>query len=439
MMRDNIEVTKSIASAKPETGKRWTILALLTVGTVINYIDRVNFGVATPTIMKEFGLGTGEMGILMSAFFWAYVIAMLPSGHLLNKLGAKKVYGIAGFSWGIVTMLTGLCQGYYSFFATRIAMGITEAPAFPANVRVVSMWMPKRERVFASAMFDGAARMGGAFAPPLVAFVIAAWGWRSSFVITGALAVVWAIIWLMYYHEPSDHPTISASELAYIRQDEVVNADGTVETHPIPMYRLLTYPAIRKLVTGYFMYIYLWTVFLYWIPTYLMKTKGLSLKEMGIAAGIPYMVGLVTELIGGKIWDGWYNKGASIDKVRRTGAGILMFGSAIFIWLTTLAITPFWAIFWLSAFMGIYSFGGGNVWSMPGDLAPYGQAGGVTGVFNFIGMMAAIIAPIVTGYMAQTKYGFNGAFVICSILAVVGGLFFIFNTYTRLKPKMQDL
>ena len=129
-------------TAKLETGSRWYIVVLLAMGTAINYIDRVNFGVATPTLMKEFGLGTAQMGILMSAFFWSYTITMLPSGYLLNKFGPKKVLGFAGVSWGCVTMLVAVCVGFYSFLALRIGIGITEAPVYPSNARVVRYGSP---------------------------------------------------------------------------------------------------------------------------------------------------------------------------------------------------------------------------------------------------------------------------------------------------------
>ena len=421
--------------SKLETGSRWYIVALLALGTAINYIDRVNFGVATPTLMKEFGLGTAEMGILMSAFFWPYTIAMLPSGYLLNKFGPKKVLGFAGIAWGCVTMLVAVCVGFYSFLALRIGIGVTEAPAFPANARVVSVWVPKRERTFASSMFDCAARAGGAFAPPIVAFIIAEWGWRMSFVVTGAMAVVWAIWWLLSYHEPADHPRISKSELAYIRQDEVITDAGAVHVEPISMSRLATYPVILKACLAYAFYLYIWTVFLYWIPTYLMKARGLSLKEMGVAASIPYIFAIFMELTGGKVFDKWYAKGASITKLRRTGMGIGMFGAAFFILMCMQANTAFWAIFWLSAFCGIFAFGASNVWAIPSDIAPYGQAGGVGGVYNFVGNFGALLAPMVTGYLAASKYGFNGAFAVCVAFAILGGLLFIFNSYDRLKPK----
>lgn len=432
-------VEKAVSIPKPESGTRWFVVFWLAMGTVINYIDRVNFGVATPTIMKEFGMGTGEMGILMSAFFWSYTLTMIPAGHLLNTIGPKKILGGAAFAWGAVTMATAVCWNFMSFIVIRIGLGLTEAPAFPANARVVSVWVPKRERTFASAMFDCSARAGNAFAPPIVAFIIAAWGWKASFVVTGGLAIVWAILWFMWYHEPADHPKITASELAYIRQDEIVHDDGSIKSHPIPMHRLATYPVIMKAVAAYALYLYVWTVFIFWIPTYLMKVRGLSLKEMGIAASIPFIVGVIAELIGGKVMDKWYDKGATISMLRRTGMGIGMFGAALFIYLCMQATTPTMAIVWLSAFMGIFSFGAANVWAIPSDIAPYGQAGGVGGIYNFVGNFGALFAPIVTGYFAQSEYGFNGAFAVCVVFTLVGGFLYIFNTYERLTPKAQDV
>src|SRR5208337_352942 len=391
--------------ARLETGVRWYLVILAAVGTMINYIDRVNFAVATPTLMKEFGLGTPEMGILMSAFFWSYTISMLPSGYLLNKLGPKKVLGFAGIAWGAVTILVAACVGFYSFLALRIGLGVTESPAFPANARVVSVWVPKRERTFASSIFDCSARAGGAFAPPIVAFIIAAWGWKMSFVVTGAMAVAWAIWWLLAYHEPADHPRISKSELDYIRQDEVITDEGTVHVEPISMTRLARYPSILTAMLAYPFYLYIWTVFVYWIPTYLMKARGLSLKEMGLAASVPFIVAVFMELAGGKVFDSWYRKGATITLLRRTGMGISMFGAAFFIWLCMQADTAFWAVFWLSAFAGIFGFGASNVWAIPSDLAPYGQAGGVGSLMNFVGNFGALLAPMVTGYLAASEHG----------------------------------
>lgn len=430
---------KLTSPVKPESGKRWFAVFLVSLAIAINYIDRVNFSVATPTLMEQFNLTAGQMGILMSAFFWSYTLTMIPAGALLNRFGPKSVMGFSIGGWGLVTMLTAAVQSFTGFLGIRILLGLTEAPAFPASARVVSVWVPIRERTFASACFDCCARLGSAFAPPIVAWIIINWGWKMSFVITGGIAVAYAILWLLTYREPDDHPTVTASELAYIRQDEVVDASGKVESKPIPMFKLFTYPVIMKVTIAYALYLYVWTVFMSWMPTYFVQVREMSLSEMGTAAMIPYIVAVIMELTGGKVFDTWHAKGATVSQLRRTGMGIAMVGSAVFIYLTMGATSSLQAIFYLSAFMGIFAFGASNVWAIPSDIAPYGQAGGVGGIYNFVGNFGALFAPMVTGFFVGSKYGFNGAFTVCVIFALVGALLFIFNNYDRLEPRAQDM
>lgn len=421
---------------KPVGNKRYYAVFMVALMIAINYLDRVNFSVATPTIMKEFGLDAGQMGILMSAFFWSYTLTMLPIGGILNKFGPKHAITGAAAGWGLVTMFTGLATSFTHFFWIRILLGVTEAPGFPASARVISVWTPIKERTFCSACFDCSARVGSAFAPPLVAWLILSYGWRASFVITGALAVVYAFLWHFTYHEPDSHPTVTKEELAYIRQDEIVTSEGKIERKPIPMLKLFLYPTVLKISIAYALYLYVWTTFNSWMPAYLMQARGLNLKQMGFAAMVPYIVAVVCELLGGVVFDKWKAKGATVTKLRRTGMGMAMLGSAVFIWLTMQASTATGAIMYLSLFMGIFAFGASNVWAIPGDIAPYGQAGGVGGVYNFVGNFGALFSPMVTGFFIASKYGFNGGFTVCCVLAVIGAFLFIISDYTRLSPKL---
>ena len=423
----------------PQTNKRWVMVGMVSLAIAVNYLDRVNFGVATPTLMETFNLTAPQMGILMSAFFWSYTLMMLPAGALLNRFGPKPVMFGSVFGWGLMTMLTGLANSFASFFALRIGLGLTEAPGFPASARVVSVWVPIKERTFASACFDCCARLGSAFAPPIVAWIILHHGWQASFVITGGIAIVFSFIWLFVYKEPDDHPTVSESELAYIRQDEVLTEEGEIQVKPIPMHKLFLYPVIAKVTIAYGLYLYVWTVFNTWMPAYLVQGRGLSLTAMGFAAMYPYICAVVCELLGGKVFDAWYAKGASVTTLRRTGMATGLLGSAIFIFLCMQATTATMAIVCLCCFMGIFAFGASNVWAIPSDIAPYGQAGGVGGIYNFVGNFGALFAPMVTGFFVGSKYGYNGAFMVCVIVAIIAAALFYFNSYERLEPKESDL
>ena len=421
---------------KPESNYRWVMMFLCMGAIAVNYIDRVNIAIAAPTLMKVFNLSTTEMGILMSAFFWSYVLCMMPAGALLNRVGAKIVMGGTCLAWGLSTMLTSLVSGYNSFFAVRVLLGISEAPAYPSCARVVSVWIPRHERTTASAMFDCAARIGSAFTPPIVAWVLITWGWRASFVITGGFAVLYAFVWWAFYHEPDDHPKVTQSELDYIRQDEVIGKDGKVETgRIIPILELFTYPKVLLLCAGSFCYNYFWGVFTTWIPAYLVVSKGLDLKAMGIAAMYPYAAGASMELVGGYLSDKAQLKGFSLNAVRRTGMGLGLLGGAFFMYLAVTANSAGMTILFLTLAMGIYSFGAANTWSMPNDIAPYGQGGGVAGVMNTTGQMATLAAPLVTGYVISTSWGYDGALYIVCVVAVIGSIFYIVNDYSRLIPK----
>jgi len=420
---------------KPESNYRYMAVFLVSMTILINYMDRVNLSVATPTLMKVLGLSGTQMGVLMSAFYWSYLLMMVPAGFLLNKFGPRLVMGWSVTSWGFVTVLTAAVGNFASFLAVRIGLGITEAPAFPASARVVSVWIPKRERNLSTACFDTSARIGAAVTPPIVAWLIINYGWRMSFVITGAIAVLYGIYFLFAYKEPDEHPLVTESELAYIRQDEVITASGEIETKPIPMMQLFTYRRFLQVSFGYFIFMYVWTTFNSWMPTYLVQARGMSLKEMGIAAMIPYAFAVLCELSGGFAVDKLYQKGIPLSTVRRNTMGLMMVLTAIFIYLTLVATSPYMNIFWLSLCMGTVAITATNIWAVPQDLAPYGQAGGVGGAYSFLGNWGSLLAPMIGGILIDSIWGFNAVFGICLVGSLFCAASYYFMDYSRLEPK----
>jgi ACS family glucarate transporter-like MFS transporter len=305
---------------------------------------------------------------------------------------------------------------------------------------VVAVWVPNRERTLASGAFDCCARVGTAFAPPLVVWIIMNWGWKASFMITGGIAIVFGIIWLFSYHEPDDHPKVSKSELEYIRQDEVRDESGNIKTSaPIPMRKFIFYPRLVQAALAYGCYLYVWNTFTTWMPSFFVVARDFSMTSMGNAAMIPYLAAVILELIGSVIFDRWHRAGASITKLRRTGMSISLIGSAIFIFIAIQATTPFWIVFFLSAFAGISGLGAGNVQAVPVDLAPYGQAGGISGFYALGGALGSFFAPMVTGFIIDTKFGYNGGFIVSAVVALIGAALYIFNKYERLEVREKDL
>jgi MFS transporter, ACS family, D-galactonate transporter len=435
-MADVQNIAVGVSYEKPLSRQRWGAVALCCGLIAICNIDRVNLAIVAPTLMKEFNLSPAEMGVLMSAFFWSYVLVMMPSGWLINHYGPKKIGMWSSLTWGMATVCMAAVTGFKSMMAMRIALGVTESPAYPTSTRVVSVWVPARERTFSSAAFDSCARIGNAIAPPLVIWIMLNFGWKTSFVVTGSMAVIYAFVWKFYYHEPADHPKVTPSELAYIRQNEVIGDDGHVEKPKlIPILQLFTYRRMILVCIGAFCYTYYWANFTMWIPTYLVKAKGFTMQTMGVAAMIPYIAGVSMELLGGYLMDAWHRHGASINTLRRTGLGVCLLLAAVTLYLAVISDNPIMITVWLTASMGIFSFGGGNKWSIPSDIAPYGQSGGIASVMNMVGSMGSIVAPALTGYLATGVLGYNGGFIAMAVIVAIGSLAYIVNDYDRLVPK----
>src|SRR5918911_3786528 len=203
--------------AKPgRTRVRWFMVFMAFLATTINYVDRTNLGVAAPYLQDELGISPSSLGFVLGAFFWTYAIFQLPSGYYVDKLGARLMYSVAVIGWLVFTAATALARGFVSLFAFRLLLGVGEAGAYPSNAKVVSEWFPRQERAFATSIFDSGARVGTALSLPIVTAVIATFGWRTSFVVTGILGLIWVVFWVWLYRSPHKQPRASAEEIAYI-------------------------------------------------------------------------------------------------------------------------------------------------------------------------------------------------------------------------------
>ncbi|HKT90615.1 MAG TPA: MFS transporter, partial [Paraburkholderia sp.] len=201
----------SLAPAR-RSRTRFTILALLAIGTVINYLDRTVLGIAAPSLSKDLGLSVGMMGIVFSAFSWTYTLSQIPAGLLLDRLGTRKTYFMAVASWSTFIVLNGLSGGLVSLMIYRLGLGVAESPCFSANSRVVGHWFPQRERARATSIYQVGQYIGLAVFSPLLFWIIAAFGWRAMFVIVGTVGLVFALVWWLRYHEPHESLTMNAAE-----------------------------------------------------------------------------------------------------------------------------------------------------------------------------------------------------------------------------------
>jgi len=255
---------------------RWRIVALLFFATTINYIDRQVIGILKPFIADDLGWGEADYGYIVTAFQIAYAIGLVSTGRFLDKYGTRIGYLWAIIIWSIAGMAHAAARGVVSFAVARFALGIGESANFPAAVKSVSEWFPKKERAFATGLFNSGSTIGAITAPIIVSGITLAMGWQWAFIITGALGFIWIVFWLVYYHSPENHPKISKEELNYIHQD-----DGESEsTKNIKWISLFKYRQTYAICSTRFISDWVWWFFLFWIPDFLSKAHGTNIKEV---------------------------------------------------------------------------------------------------------------------------------------------------------------
>ena len=316
------DVTKT-ASGRRIPRLRWSIGVLLGVGVLINYFDRINLSVAAPQLKHEFGLTDGELGWLFSGFFWSYALLQIPTGMILDRFGVTSVNRVSTFFWSLFSTVTAFAGGFGSIFGARILLGVAEAPGFPASSKATGYWFPRKERAFATSIFDAAAKFSNVIGVPLVALAVVHFGWRWGFGITGALSFLYFVAFFLIYRDPSKHPGLSAEEREYI------HAGGAAPEGPAPggevsmLGYLLRNRKVWGLTIGFAAYGYSFYLFLTWLPNYLVETMHMSiLKSAGFAA-IPWACATVADLVvGGWLIDQLIARGHDETTVRKSGAGV---------------------------------------------------------------------------------------------------------------------
>ncbi len=279
--------------------KRFYIAVFLFFNLLINYIDRVNLSVAAPALMKQFHWDAARMGWVFSAYLWTYTILLIPTGALLDRIGARRISAFGISFWSAAAMLSGAVTNFVTMCAARLLLGVGEVTTFPVAGKVIRRWYPAKERGFATAIFHSGAHVAPAVATPLAAWLVLRMGWRGSFVILGALGFIWLAFWLMKYREPEECSWLSAEEQYFIlqnRQVESSDTDSRSEQSGNVLLKLLRQKTVWGLLLTQGCSTYFNYLFLAWLPTYLVQARGLHIMKAGIVAAIPYMAAVAVVL-----------------------------------------------------------------------------------------------------------------------------------------------
>lgn len=308
---------------------RYLILVVVFLITSVNYADRATLSIAGSSVAKELGLDPGDMGLIFSAFGWAYLVMQIPGGWLLDKYGSKKVYTWSLFFWSIFTFLQGfvelmpLAWTVISLFFLRFMLGFSEAPSFPANARIVAAWFPTNERATATACFNAGQYFALVLFSPLLGWLTFAWGWQHVFTVMGIIGFILTFIWVRYVHNPSEHPMISRQELKYITDGgAIIDMDTKSAAKKssggwTSVKQMLTNRMLMGVFLGqYFINSITW-FFLTWFPIYLVQQRGMSILNVGFIASIPAICGFAGGILGGVCSDWLLKKGMSITAARK--------------------------------------------------------------------------------------------------------------------------
>jgi len=428
-------------TAKNGSHVRVWILMLILFLSVIAYADRSILSIAGGAIKEEFGLSPIQLGFILSAFSWAYVIGQIPGGLFLDRFGTRRVYGITLVLWSISTLAmgfvgefsTGLTSALVIMFSLRFALGLIEAPSFPANARVAIMWFPKAERGRASSLFASSQYFAVGIFSPLSGWLVSEFGWPWPFFVLGVIGIVAFFVWLWYMQEPRLHRNVSPQELNHI-----VAGGGLIDIDSAQQRKdksRLSRATFRKLLTnrmlwcayiGQYCTIALSYFFITWFPIYLVQARGMDILHAGFATIAPALFGFAGGISGGIISDYLIRKGWSVSWARKTPyiVGMLMAATLI---AAAVANSNFWVIAIMSfAFYGKGVAAGAGTWAVISDTAPKEAVGLAGAIFNCIGNIAGIVTPIIFGYLVALTGSYSVGLVFVGAHCIVAACCFLF-------------
>ena len=412
--------------SSPRTRVRYFILALLTIGTMINYLDRTVLGIAAPSLRGELAIDAATMGIVFSAFSWTYAAMQIPGGIFLDRFGTKLTYFLSLTFWSLSTLLHGIATNLASLLTFRFALGVSEAPCFPTNSRVVATWFPQQERAFATGVYTVGEYVGLAFLSPLLFWIMGAFGWRALFFVVGIAGVLFGLFWWVSYREPHESKTVNQAELDYIAAGGGIVTQKTAHTkfEWRLVGKLLRFRQLVGICIGQFAGNSTLVFFLTWFPTYLATERHMGWLKIGFFTVLPFIAASAGVLFGGWLSDWLLKRGRSANIARKLPiiTGLLL---ASVIVTANYVDNDYMVIGILSlAFFaqGMAALG----WTLVSDIAPKGLLGLTGGIFNFAANLAGIITPLVIGLIVAATGSFVGALMFIAVVALIGAFSYIF-------------
>ena len=423
---------------------RWTVVALLFFATTINYLDRQVVGLLKPTLQQVFGWTELDFGRTVQVFAASYAVGLLFFGRVIDRIGTKRGYAIAIVTWSVAAMAHALTRTTGAFAAARVGLGLGEAGNFPAAIKTVAEWFPKKERALATGIFNSGANIGAVVAPLLVPWLLGRYGWQMAFIVTGATGFIWLIVWLMTYQLPANQPKLGAAEYAYIHSDSEATPDEAADHgRPVAWGQLLTKRQTWAFIFGKLLTDPIWWFFLFWLQDYFSTTFHLDVKKPNLYLAVLYTLVSIGSIGGGYLSSALIKRGWSVWKARKTS--MLLFALLVVPVIGVRFGPGVWGAVGLIGLAGAaHQAWSANIFTAASDMFPKRAISSVVGIGSMAGSVGGIIFPEIVGRILQSHKAVGDAaggyaliFFICGSAYLVAWLV-VFALVPRMEPATLD-
>jgi len=402
------------------------ICGLLLFAATVNYMDRQVIALLKPTLQVQFGWTEVGYSNIVLAFQLAYAIGLLFVGKLIDRLGTRKGFSLAVFLWSLAAMAHAAAGSVFQFAIARFSLELGESGSFPASIKAVAEWFPKRERALATGIFNSGANIGAMVAPVAVRWLTYRFGWRMAFIATGAVGFLWVSIWLLLYRRPDDDPRVSAPELAYIR------SDPPDEVRMIPWRTLITLRQAWAIALGKFLTDPIWWVYLFWMPDFLHRNLGMNLAGMQLPLIVIYTGASIGSIGGGWLSSSLLKRGWTLNASRKTALLVCALAVAP-IMMAARTGNAWLAISLIALAAGAHQGWSANLYTLASDMFPRSTVGAVVGFASMFGAIGGMLVSKAVGYILQGTGSYVAVFLLAGSAYLVA-LCFIQALSPRLKP-----
>jgi ACS family hexuronate transporter-like MFS transporter len=421
------QIASSVTTLGARVGYyRWGICALLFFAATINYVDRQVIGILKPVLQSSIGWSEIDYSWIVFAFQCAYAIGLLIAGGLMDRLGTRKGFSLSIIFWSVAAMGHALAKSVMGFSVARFFLGLGEAGNFPASIKTVAEWFPKKERALATGIFNSGTNIGALVTPLVVPRITEAWGWQWAFILTGAIGFLWLVCWLLFYHKPEEHPGLSKAELAYIQSDP---PEPTIK---IPWLKLIPHRQTWAFALGKFLTDPVWWVYLFWLPDFLHKKHGLELKDFGLPLVVIYLIADIGSIGGGWLSSSLIKRGWSINRGRKTA--MLICALCVVPIVFASQTSNLWvAVFLIGLAAAAHQGWSANIFTIASDTFPRQAVGSVVGIGGMAGAVGGMLIARLVGEILERTGSYVPIFIIAGSAYLVA-LLVIHLLAPRLEP-----